>query len=66
MRNCVYSLQLIDDDAQRIGKSEVAHAACAFAADKALFAALDADALIFNACAECRLHFSMCECEDVD
>lgn len=44
---CIYCAQLIDadDDAQRIDKNEYAHTACAFAADEALFAALDAEKL---------------------
>ncbi len=42
---CVYCIQRIDkdDDAQRISKRAVAHTACAFAADEALFATLDAE-----------------------
>jgi hypothetical protein len=42
---CVYCSQLldVDDDAQRVSKREVAHTVCAFAADEALFAALDAE-----------------------
>ncbi len=40
---CVYCLQIMDKeaDAQRINKREVAHTACAFAADEALFFFLD-------------------------
>lgn len=42
---CCYCLQLItaDDDAQRVSKREVAHTQCAFAADEAFFALLDAE-----------------------
>jgi hypothetical protein len=45
---CCYCSQLldVDDDAQRVSKREVAHTRCAFAADEALFAALDAEKLL--------------------
>jgi hypothetical protein len=45
---CVYCSQLldVDDDAQRISRREVAHTVCAFAADAALLAALDAEKLL--------------------
>jgi hypothetical protein len=42
---CCYCAQLIDedDDAQRISKREVAHAACAFAVNDAYFCSIDAE-----------------------
>jgi hypothetical protein len=47
---CCYCSQLLneDDDAQRIDKNEYAHTACAFAADEAFFAALDAEKLVYT------------------
>lgn len=45
---CCYCSQLLDadDDVQRIDRDKVAHTVCAFAADEALFAALDAEKFI--------------------
>jgi hypothetical protein len=45
---CCYCAQLLDedDDGQRSSKREVAHTACAFAADAACFAELDAEKFV--------------------